>query len=147
MLEIKLYKREGGKIDKVIVPSLKNQYKCNIWTPFQVLRDQITTGVSPSSNQIETLIESKEDYDTVVKALKELWKSPVETLEFHENVPGSFFKSEDQVHLVLRREGRNLYCLTLEGKLKFKIPNKEYVFEYPTWEEVRYFWENVNTYL
>lgn len=147
MLEIKLYKREGGKIDKVIVPSLKNQYKCNIWTPFQVLRDQITTGVSPSSNHIETLIESKEDYDTVVKALKELWRSPVETLEFHENIPGSFFKSEDQVHLVLRREGRNLYCLTLEGKLKFKIPYKEYVFEYPTWEEVRYFWENVNSYL
>ena len=147
MLEIKLYKREGGKIDKVIVPSLKNQYKCNIWTPFQVLRDQITTGVSPSSNHIETLIDSKEDYDTVVKALKELWRSPVETLEFHENIPGSFFKSEDQVHLVLRREGRNLYCLTLEGKLKFKIPYKEYVFEYPTWEEVRYFWENVNSYL
>ena len=140
MIDIKIYRPEvGGKICKVVVPSPRNMYKCCIWDRGFVQIDQITTGYATdmTSNVVETLLESKEDLEVLVTALK-----------FHERIPGTFFKADGQAHLILRREGRNLYCITLEGKKTFKIPNKDYVFEEePTFEEIRYLWENINAYL
>lgn len=151
MIDIKIYRPEvGGKVCKVVVPSPRNMYKCCIWDRGFVQIDQITTGYATdkTSNVVETLLESKEDLEVLVTALTALWDPRVTTLEFHERIPGTFFKADGQAHLILRREGRNLYCITLEGKKTFKIPNKDYVFEEePTFEEIRYLWENINAYL
>lgn len=140
MVNIKLFRDSNG-IQCIIAPSSRNMYKCNVIKDGVVHLDQLSYGTFVDGLK-ETTILTKEDVDTVQNMLRQLWKVPREILEFQDLIPGTFISVNDQVHLIHRREGRNLYCYNMEGKRTFKIPSPEYVPTFPDWIDVKYLWES-----
>ena len=141
MLDIKLFRKSSNPISCTIVPNARNRYKCDVMVDGILHVGQNSYG-SLTDGFIETSIQSDEDVKGVQDCLRKSWELPRETIEFHELIPGTFIKVDEKVYLINKREGRNLYCYTLEGKRTFKIPSKEYIPEFPEWQDVSYFWEN-----
>ena len=141
MRGIKLFRNKGGKIAVIISPSPKNQYKCDVVGNGIVHKDELSYG-SFTKDLVETSIQNEEDFKDTQSLLRLLWKLPREIFEYHEYIPGTFIKIDDRVHLIHRREGRNIYCYNLDGKATVNIKTVEDKITFPDWIEVQYMWDN-----
>lgn len=141
MLNIQIY-RKGDRVSAVISPSPRNRYKCDISLRNRgLIQDQVQYQSYVSGMNQDQSIKSKEDIRDLQSLLRESWKSKVTFHEYLDYVPGNFIKIDDRVHLIHKREGRHLYCITLTSKEKVRI-TEELKIEVPKPDEVNYFLEN-----